>query len=95
MRVDGYDPVHSPGQQPPDHLLADRFAVEESSILTHVAHVRRDEDQPLRAIAPQRLGSEHDCEQLFGGTVERGIDDARRGRRADRYTQFLVREPMQ
>ena len=39
--------------------------VEEGSILTHVAHVRRDEDEPLRAIAPQRLGSEHDCEQLF------------------------------
>ena len=87
MRVDGYDPVHCPGQQPPDHLLADRFAVVESSILTHVAHVRRDEDRPAaRAIAPQRLAANMIDELFFGRAVERGIDDARRGRGADRYT---------
>ena len=60
MRVDRNDTIHKTSEEPANGLLADSLARVKSDVLTHVAEIGRDQNEPLGAIAAQRLGGEQE-----------------------------------
>ena len=58
MRIDRNDTITRSSEEPANDPLADRFARLESGVLTHVAEIGRNQNEPLGAFAPQRFGGE-------------------------------------
>ena len=81
--------------QPADRPLADRFALVKGCVLAHVAEIGSQQHEPLGARPPQCFRGEQYGNELVVRLVERGIDDRRRGGRADRHAHFPVGKPVQ
>jgi len=94
MGVDRHDTVERIGEEPTNDFLADRFAGMKSRILAHIAHIGRNQDQPLRSVAPQGLCGEQDGEELVVRLVERRINDRDRRSRSYADPQFAVGKPV-
>lgn len=90
--VDRDHAIERLGEESSDDLLTDRLVLVKRSVLPHVAEIRRDQNQPLGAVAPQGLGGEQQRQELLVRPIQRRIDrdDRRRWRHA--HTQLRVRK---
>ena len=90
MGINSDNSICDPGEQPADRLLADRFALPKGCVLTHVAEIGRQQDDPLAAATPQRLGCEQQRDEFVIGVIERSVDDGSRGSRTYRHSNFPI-----
>jgi len=90
VRIDCDDPVEGFVQHGGKDMLADRFAGVELLVLSHIGQVRRDEDQSLRAGAPQPIGGKQEFDELLIWTIERPVEDRGRRCRSDSRQDFAV-----
>jgi len=76
MSVHRYNAIEAIRNQLADHFLTDTFAPMKGGVLSHIAKVRGDKNEPSAAISPKRLRCKQQREQLVVRQIEGCVNDA-------------------